>query len=377
MAGSFSSALGVRGFVRLACLMVAATVGAGIFTLPYATRESGWGFAVAALILVSFIMAFAHSLLWDVVEESKERSDLTGLAGRFLGTSGKLFSFAVVLGGLILTLVVYLILGGAFIGTLVPSLGTWGVVIFWAVSSLPVLLRTENFAKSEFIGVGILAAIVGLLFMTGIFRGSWPAVPAMRPSGIFLLMSASLFAFGGWTGVGSLVRFSKAERIPRAASKRGIAWGTATIALLYAVFVYSVFLLSDVVSPEAVSGISRGPWWVPIALVAIGLVGMRNAYAPISLEIQNALQKDAHFSRRVSLGITLLLPLLLFFLGLRNITEVIGLVGGVFVGLQYVLIVSVGRAALRLSPLRALCASLLLVLFVLTAVYEVYSFILH
>ncbi len=370
----------MRGFLarmKPAWLMVAATVGAGIFTLPYATQEAGWGFGIVALVLVSFLVVFVHSLLWDVLEDGKERSDLTGLAGHFFGASGRIFAFAAVLGGLLLTLVAYLILGGTFIGMLVPQIGAWGVVLFWILSSLPMFFKTENFARSEFVGIGILGVMVALLFVTGILGGSAPVLSVAKPSGLFLLFSATLFALAGWTGVGSLVRVSQAERIPRAVSKRGIAWGTAITAILYGIFIFSVLLMSERVSPEAVAGISRGPGWVPLILVVIGLLGMRNSYAPIGLEIQRALRKDVRLSGPVSFGVVLFLPLLLFFAGFKNVIEIIGLVGGVFLSLQYVLIVFVGRAALRLSPSRKFLADFVAVAFISAAIYELYYFVVR
>jgi hypothetical protein len=73
----------------------------------------------------------------------------------------------------------------------------------------------------------------------------------------------------------------------------------------------------------------------------------------------------------------ILLPLAVVFSGFNQFAVVLGLAGGCFIALQYLLILLVGRRALALSTVQKLFLDLISVVFVLAAVYEVGTFVVR
>ena len=96
---------------------------------------------------------------------------------------------------------------------------------------------------------------------------------------------------------------------------------------------------------------------------------------PISRELKNALERDLGWSGGLTRALIIFLPLLLIAAGLNNFLVVIELVGGVFLSLQYLLILAVGRRALRLPAAANFCLDAVSLVFLCAALYSIYTFI--
>src|SRR3989344_5179515 len=113
-------------------IMTATTVGAGIFSLPFIFKEAGLLVGAFYLIVLSLIVISIHILYWVILKKTGGKMRLLGLARAHLGDIGYLISFAAIIIGLLLTLVVYLILGGRFLSLIFPNIPyAPAVIIFW------------------------------------------------------------------------------------------------------------------------------------------------------------------------------------------------------------------------------------------------------
>jgi hypothetical protein len=134
---------------------------------------------------------------------------------------------------------------------------------------------------------------------------------------------------------------------------------------------------SSIITPDTASGLAAWPFWKKELLAIMGLVAVGTVYIPISREIRNSLEKDLHWNTIISRGTIIFLPPILIALGLNDFLAVVGLVGGLFLSTQYLLIVSVGRRALTLGPVKKFFLDLAALIFILAAVYAVYHFVVH
>ena len=73
----------------------------------------------------------------------------------------------------------------------------------------------------------------------------------------------------------------------------------------------------------------------------------------------------------------LFVPLILIWLGFNNFLETVGLVGGVFLAFQYLLIVLVSRKVLALKGFKRIVSDLVILIFALAIVYEIYYFVIR
>src|SRR5438445_786306 len=104
-----------RGFLKIAAILAAATVGDGVFALPYLFSKSGWFVGLFYLVFLTAIVAAAHIIYFRVLEASGEKERLLGLTRAYLGKLGFGVGFFAIVAGLLLALVAILILGARFV----------------------------------------------------------------------------------------------------------------------------------------------------------------------------------------------------------------------------------------------------------------------
>src|SRR5258708_298597 len=154
----------LKKFLEGTSLIVGATLGAGIFTLPYVFYVAGWATSILYLIALSTCVVFAHYLYWQTLELVGENERLLGLARKFLGKGGFLIGLAAIILGLFFTLVAYILLGGTFVGILFPALNTsYARLLFSIFVSVPFLFSVRRLAIFDSVAYTGVFAIVAMI----------------------------------------------------------------------------------------------------------------------------------------------------------------------------------------------------------------------
>lgn len=349
-------------------LLFATTVGAGVFSLPYIFKEAGFLAGAFYLILLAAIIIGAHYFYFQVLEKTRdEKEGLIGLTGTYFGAGAGQTAFLVVAGGLFLTLVIYLVLGAGFLELLFPK-NLWGIWIFWLIASLPVFFRLKSLKKTEFLAtISILILIIYLASTAKFNFGNYNFI-SVNLKNSFLPFGAVLFSLAGWTAIEPIFAKEKKER--KSSVKLILAAGTILSAIFYLVFILVILSLRNV-GPEALSGLSASRLQIAAFL---GLFLILTSYWPVGLEIKNGLEKDLKWPAFIGDLAVLFLPLVLYFLGLRNFLPLVGLAGGVFLSLQYLLIVLLAKKVLSLNFWQKIFINFSSLIFILGAVYELFYF---
>jgi amino acid permease len=372
-------------------MLVATTVGAGLFILPWIFHNAGWWRAALWLAALSALVVFAEHAYWKTLEAVDERERMVALAHNHLGREWGTLALIGVLGGMLFILMIYLALAERFLGILLPFGGRTGLFVFWALAVLPATFNIRRFAFVEGIGSLLKGLLIVAVFFSAarygaIFESTEPLL-----ANPLLPFGAILFSLSGWTAIEPMYEFWRARR-SRAGGKRPgkadsgvrprppvvIAGGMAAIAALY--FLFSAGILGSIgdgsfVSADTLSGLVGWPFWKVGALAALGLFALWTAYGPTSLELENALSKDLHWKPVLAFAVVALVPLFLVLSGFVNIIRAVTFAGGLFVGLQYMTIFALAERVWR--PRRAVVWSMRLgaLIFALAALYEIYSFV--
>lgn len=363
-----------KNMIRAAALMFATTVGAGIFALPYVFASAGWATAGGYLFILAFAVHYAQSLYLRALDVTAKRHErLVGLVAHYYGSAMRTVSLVVVVGGLLLTLVAYLILAGQFLSLLPPAIAGFGTLLFWLTASLPVLWPLRQLFEAELWGAIVMAALTGGVIVFGYVNGPSGTFPMVVPENFFLPFGAILFALAGWPAVGPVRAFARVKGFSAEEAKRALYLGTTGSAFAYALFVAGIFAGAAFISPDTLTGLSW-PLWQTGLLLVLGLFALWTSYAPMGIEIKNSL-RDLGWGRLEAAAAVFFLPLALWLLGLQDFLSVIGLVGGVFLGLEYILIFLVVRKALNLDRKERFMLWVLSPLFVVGALYEIWYFI--
>lgn len=357
-------------------ILAATTFGAGIFSLPRIFQEAGWGTGLFYLAVIAALLIFIHRRYALVLEQERADRDLPDLVRRHLGKGVFVVGLAAVVGGLLLALVIYILLSAKFFGVLVPDASpVLAVGLFFIIASFLLRERLRWFARTELIGTLMMAAIIIVIFISaGRFGfGNGHAVVLENAA---LPFGAILLALAGWTGVEPAVAYARKAGATKKTIGNAFILGTGGVALLYVLFILGVLGPGVSVSMDTVSGLATS--WSPIKLgilALFGLVAMAVSYAALGREVKKVLEQDLRFDPMLSFGTVLCVPPVLVALGFNNFTKVIGLVGGVFIAVEYALILLVTRKALKpKGPVRFVTDAAML-LFALAALYELYHFV--
>ncbi len=361
-------------FLSQVAVMVATTVGAGMFALPHVFSVSGWAPGIFYLIAFAIILSFIHAVYFLVLKKVGERKRLAALVREALGPVQGVVAFLAVVVGQLLTLLVYLILGETFLKLLVPALeGIGGVLLFWVIASAPLFFGLRRFAWGEALGALAMSALILGLFAASDVGQGFARVPVADTARLLFPFGIILFSLAGWTAVEPVYELnSRVKGREVRYSLIALAAGTAISAALYALFVLGVLGSPVPITPDTVSGFSA-PLWLGL-LGVLGLFAIWTSYVPVGREAAHALM-DRGWKQGTALGFVAFVPLLLFAAGLSDFVRMAGFVGGVFLALVYLCIVAVGKKLLKPKGTTRVLFVLLYIILAAAVAYELYYFI--
>lgn len=362
-------------FWRTAAIIVAATIGEGVFALPYIFQQAGWLVGICYLAVLATVVIVAQLLYLKTIQHVGEKERLLGLVRKYFGETGFWIGFLAIIAGLLLTLVAYLILGPRFIVLAFPSLSPGlAFALFWIAISIPVLVSNLRAVKLEVVGVALVAATIIFVFVNGLGGFRISVLPVVASGNIFLPFGIILLSLAGWTGIEPLYESAKKSRMMRRAPL-AVIFGTVLAAVLYLLFIVGITGGAAHITSDTLSGIANWAEWKRFLVAALGLFAVGTGSVPLTHEIRNALENDLGWNEYLSRGVIILAPVALVLAGFNNFIVVLGLAGGCFIALQYLLIVVVGRRTLRLSFAQKIALDVVALVFIIAAVYEVSTFI--
>jgi amino acid permease len=359
---------------RAAAIIVAATIGGGFFALPYVFQQSGWLAGLAYLTILAAIIIVAHSLYLGVLQREGEKERLLGLVKKYFGETGFWIGFIAIIGGLMLSLIAFLILGPRFILLAVPTLpSNFAFALFWLIIAIPVLVSNRRAAALEVLGAIMIAGVILFVFANGITNFSFAALPAIatQPANLFLPFGIVLLMLAGWTGIEPVYETTGEAKV----GLRGVILGTTAVAVLYLLFVIGIFGGAPAITADTLSGIVGWALWKRLLIAALGLFAIGTGSVPLSHEIRNAFEDDLGWNPIIARLVIIFLPPAVILAGFNNFISVLSLSGGVFVALQYVLILLVGRRALPLSRSKKTAIDIAAGVFILGAIYQIIVFV--
>ena len=370
-------------------LLVGTIIGAGIFSLPFIFTKAGIGISLAYLAFLTAIAAIIHLMYADIIIRTAEdhHHRFPGYAKMYLGKNIGLFANFVIFSALFLTLTIYLVLSASFMNLLAPEMPQMAkIILFWSLGSMAVFLTIKKAAVFESATTVITVAMVFLIFIFGFFAGPEKlfSLSFAHPAMIFLPFGPILFSLLGEAAIPACVVYCRKENLEPKKVKKIITLGTIIPALFYLIFVFGILGLSGNVTEDAVSGlIGHAPNIILVALGIMGFVSLWDSYSAIGTEIKKTLEYEWKIPQLTVNSIIILLPLILYFFGLKNFLELVSLVGGILYGFWGLLVVLTWQETVKKHPnektvfkkLNPAIPTLLIFIFIAGIIYHVVYFI--
>lgn len=339
-------------FKKLEIYFAASTIlsgtilGAGIFSLPYIFSQSGVYIFLFYLCLAAFICTITHLIFGESLLRTKKDHRFIGLASLYLGGWAKklvtLTTFISV-GGCLLA---YLILGGQFIYNFFNIIGhpidlNLAILMLWFLGSLGVALGIRFISISESVGVLLILILIFLFFIFGIPHFNFKTVPQFNFQEFFLPYGILLFALSGGSAVPEIFNyFRKKSLTPHEINfKTPIIVGSIIPAFLYLIFIFGVLgiLNGQEISWDVVPQLVNKNPILGIATDLLGILLIVTSYFILAFNLRNALHLDLKINRKIASFIPVLLPIILYQLGIHNFIKIIGFLGASILGIESLL----------------------------------------
>ena len=363
-----------KKFIYSFSVLSGTIVGVGLFSLPYVAIKSGILLTLGYFIFLGLIAIIVHRFFAEVAFKTPNFLRLPGFAKIHLGNVGEktaIFSTTLGLFGAILA---YLIIGGEFLKSLLmPIFGGSDIIYtlcYFFLGALFIYFGIKSVSKIEFFGI--------LLFFFILIAVFFQSKSVIDFSNLFLTKAGNFFfpygpiLFSLW-GASLIPEIEEMMGDNKDLLKKVIPLSIIVPILIYLFFIFMVVgICGSQTTESALSGLSSflGNGAMN-ALLLFGIFATFTSFIALGLTLKKIFWYDIGIRKNTAWLITCFVPLILFLAGLRSFINIIGLVGGVIIGIDAVLILlmykKINGKSILVYPLA--------VIFIIGIIYEIIYFI--
>lgn len=318
-------------------LLAGTIIGAGVFALPYVVKTAGFSSGLFYLALGAAVYVIVYQMYAQVILKTPGSHRFVGYAEIYLGKSASFITVLISVVQVIFVLTIYLILSQSF-ANLITSFGA-GVekmIVFWVIGSAIIFLGIRKIAWIESLVTAGIIAVIFAVFIFALASGKFFTDGAFLPnwSSFLFPLGPILFSLAGRQAIPDVVRLDGNY-------KKTIFWGVFISALVYLLFILSVLALSPAVTEDAVSGLNGNvPGFLFLGMIGFfGVLSLLSSYGTIGRDVYETLEFDLRLPFWLRFSLVVFGPIALYFAGLQDFIELVGIVGGVFLSLEGILIV--------------------------------------
>lgn len=328
--------------------LIGATVGLGVFGLPYVVSQVGFWPGIFYLLILGGIILFINLMYSEINLRTLEADRLPGFAAKYLGEKAKKVVAFSTFVGVSVTLVVYILAGGKFLSTFFEETALHNIfsagflspsLVLWFLLSLGIVFGIRSVSKFEF-----FMFILFIVTLLTIFFVSFPHVntenlSGFNPQHLFLPYGVILFSLTG--GIQAIPVMREMFRNKEKKLKKGIIAGTLIPIILYALFTFIVVGVSgDQTSSEAIQGlISKVD--SPLLLIGalFGIMTVSTSFLIIGLYLRDTLIYDFNIKKMLSTLFVVVVPLLGLLLQQGDLIPMMAFVGTVLGAFENVVLI--------------------------------------
>ncbi len=323
--------------------LVGTTIGAGIFSLPYAFFRAGFIIGLLEFIALITVVLLIQLIIGEIALRTKGKKRFIGYAEQYLGYKWKLFvTISTLLGGIGVFLV-YIILAGHFLSFITGQSAVSSSLVFFAVWFLLILIKPKMFGRTELIFSFSVILIIILISALNVGYIKFNNFNGFNAYNILLPYGIILFAISGYYVIPEM---EDIMGVQKRKLKRAVIYGTIIPAAVYLFFVFIVLGVSgDLTSPDAISGLANALNSKTILLFGsfLGLLAVSGASLSYGIYIKETLWYDFKINKWLAWFLTGAAPLALFMSGVRDLVLVISVMGALFFAFHAVVVLLIHK----------------------------------
>lgn len=326
-------------FLEALAILIGTTIGAGILGIPYAVSKVGFVPGLLMLIILGVVTTILELMYMEVTLRTKEDHEIPGYGGLYLGFPAKMASLLMGIIGGYGALLAYIIGQGTILHTLIGGPSTVWSILFLAVAGYIVYRGLYAVRVIELIMVAVMFCVVFILGVAAEPHINLQNLSHVDVNNIIIPYGVLMFALSGMNAIPQLRQHMKGreEDIPRV-----IVISNLLVVAVYAVFMWITLGVTGADTTQIATvglGNKIGPSMVLIGNL-LAFITMSTSFMTNGLSIRRLFQYDYGMPRFKAWLATIMIPLVLFIVGARDFIQVVGLVGGIIISLQSIIIVS-------------------------------------
>ena len=337
---------GQRKLLIASTTLIGTIVGAGILGIPYVIAKAGLLYGLILIILMGVGFLFLNLFAGEVVLRTKKQSQLTGYAEKYLGSAGKLVMTFTMFFTIYGALTAYLIGEGetirAMLGFGNPLLYT---ILFFVAVFFIVNRGIKATGRAELILITLLVLVIIFIGIFSYDKIDVSYFTTFNPAFFFIPYGVILFAYMTLPAIPELQEeLGKRKDL----LKKAIISGSLIPIILYVVFtivVVGVVGLEnfEVLQPnERIATIALSLYSHPVLGIAaniLAMLAMFTSFLTLAVALVEIYHYDYGVNRKLALGLTFSIPLVIALLKLSNFITVLAITGAVAGGLEAIMMV--------------------------------------
>jgi len=365
---------GNKRWIRAMTAMFGGIVGTGIFGIPYAFAQSGFLIGFIEILIVGVLLILMQMLYAEITIQTPGHRRLGGLAEKYLGKRWKWIATALMFGTVWGAMTAYIIIAGQFLWLLLgPIFGGEPIIysiVFFIIESIFLWFGLKFIARAETAIVLLLLFLFGIIIIAGVPQIDTGHLMSMNWGNVLLPYGVILFAMAG-LGITPEMHEILGEKYERKMFSAVLITMIVILTLYIAFAVVVMGVSGNMITDDALSGlgVALGPT-IAVLGSLLGSITLISVFMVAGIEVKNTLLYDYKMKNALAWALTIGVPGVLFFLGLREFIAVISFTGAVFGSATAVVIIMIYYKMLKkLGKARKLFKVPIWILAVITFVF--------
>ena len=314
-------------------VMFGSIVGAGVLGIPYVVAQIGWWAGFVYLIFIGLISLILNLVVSQISSQVKGCMHFPGYAEKYLGKKGKTILFFSFLLSVYGALLAYIIAQGEVLFSITNYFTpvVWSI-LFFIIFSVFVWIGISFLEKFNFVfSIGIIVVLFIIIFLA-LPSLDYNNLNYIDLSKIALPYGVILFAFAGTSvipTVEQMVDENEDEFI------LAVLFASILPIILYALFTLAVVGVTGLSTTEVATiglGTVLGKRMLLFGNI-FAFLAMATSFLTLGVTLKNLFQWDYKINKFLSALLTLMVPFIIFILGLRSFISVLSFVGSLTGGI--------------------------------------------
>lgn len=327
---------------RAARPLIGTMIGVGLFGLPFAVMQLGFGLGMAVFAIVAMLTGTVALLYADLVLVRGGKARFIHVVQRELGHFGTFVAGFSFLGGAYGALLAYCLFGGqflrAFVWDVLPLTPTGATAVFFALACLGTVGGFLVVARLQRVVLPIMFCSILALVILALPYIHWSYFLLMGTGSISASIGVMVFAMHGFPAVPEARDLLNRSTglLPRTIFRA--QW---VVFAIYAVFIATIIGLTGSTAPENAIAALKNTLGTPVFVFASGLAltTSLSAFMNVATSVTNTYLYDFRIRFIPSWLLTIAIPLIALLLGASSLIGVLRITGGILGSLTAIMVI--------------------------------------